>query len=386
MHKWSAVLILVAACGDNTDGGGPTPGGGILEPPDPDAGIQLALVHPLAPGEEIHWCKYVVLDRAIDVGRFEHAYTEGSHHVIAYTTPFTAATVPLQGDFDCEGGANQTFNGVGYVGATPVGELALPDGVGLHFDAGAVVLLEGHYLNPTDAPLEGEVALNLFDTGSPPTQQAGTLFFYDNNIYVPANGSATARMHCEIPQPINVISLLSHMHSRGIRYQAKANDIQILATDDWLNPEPMVLGTPMQLAAGTSIDYFCEFKDTTGTAVMEGPSKDTNEMCMLIGMYWPRLDFGHELCAAPGSGSVFDGTQTCGQTLGCMQNAGADALTAEQCIVNTCRASSGAVNAVQGCVFQNCVVADKCEGGDCSACMVAECGGELGACQQATCQ
>jgi len=382
--RFATVLIVAAACsGDDT----PTPTG-VLDPPPDGEGLQLSLVHSLAPGEEIHWCRYMVLDRAIDVGRFDHAYSDGSHHIIGYTTQLTADTLPVTGDFDCENGENEVFTGIMYAGGVPTGTLALPEGVGFHLDKGAVVLIEGHYLNPTDAPLDAEVALNLWDAPTAVTQQAGTLFFYDNNIYVPANGAFSAHMSCEISQDINVISLLSHMHSRGIRYVAHATvgdqSTQLLATDQWLNPEPTVLATPMPFAAGTRFDYSCDYQDTTGKAVMEGPSKTDNEMCMLIGMYWPRMDFGHEFCAAPGSGTVFDGTQTCGQTLQCQQGA-TDGLAAEQCAVNTCRASGPALGNVQSCVFAKCIGAGQCSGPDCASCAIASCGAELQTCQAATC-
>ena len=145
-----SILVLMTACASN----GTNPSSGILEPPPDDQGLQLSLVHRLSPGEEIHWCKYVVLETAIDVARFEHAYSSGSHHVLAYTTPLHAADVAGMSDFSCENGMNETFNGVAYTGAVPEGSLELPDGVGFHFDADAVILLEGHYLNATDAPLE----------------------------------------------------------------------------------------------------------------------------------------------------------------------------------------------------------------------------------------
>src|SRR5262245_12530588 len=280
-------LLLIAGCGDD----GSTSGTGVLGPPPAVQGIQLSQVRPMEPGTEAHWCRYIVLDDAIDVAKFDHAYSSGSHHVLAYTTPFTAETVPTTDDFSCENGAGETFNGIAYAGAVAAGTLAFPAGVGFHFDAGSVILLEGHYLNAGDAPFDAEVAVNLWRTSAPPTEQAGTLFFYDNNIYVPANGTFQARMSCEISRDINVVSLLSHMHSRGVRYAARATTAgqsqPLLATDQWLNPEPMLLANPMRLAAGTRVDYQCDYRDTTGAPAMEGQNKTEHEMCMLIGAYWP---------------------------------------------------------------------------------------------------
>ena len=386
MRTGIAFLILVGCGSEATT---PPPTGGILEPPPDGQGIQLSLTHSLAAGQEIHWCQYFALDEAIDVAHFDHAYTDGSHHILAYTTPFHAADIAGMTDFDCENGSGETFNGVAYAGAVPTGTLQFPDGVGFHFDAGSVILLEGHYLNATDGPLDAEVALNLWKTASPPAQQAGTLFFYDNNIYVPANGSYTARMSCQITQDIQVASLLSHMHSRGVHYHADlvppaGSAQQLLDTNQWLDPEPHLQSPPMAFAAGSRVDYSCDYTDTTGTAVMEGPSKTSNEMCMLIGAYWPRMDFGHELCAAPGEGSVYSGTATCGQAIGCLQSA-TSALAAEQCYTNTCRASSQQLDDFQGCVFTSCIAPGTCSGPDCASCATAMCGPQISSCMAATC-
>jgi Copper type II ascorbate-dependent monooxygenase, C-terminal domain len=382
--KLLTALLLAAGCADDVS---PTHTG-ILEPPPDGQGLQLSLVHSMEPGREVHWCRYFVLDQAIDVAKLDHAYSQGSHHILAYTTPFTAETVPTTADFSCENGAGETFNGIVYTGAVESGALELPADVGFHFDAGSVILIEGHYLNASDAAMEAEVAINLWKSPSPPTQQAGTLFFYDNNIYVPANGAFNARMSCEISHDIQVVSMLSHMHSRGTRYVATATTAgqtqHLLSTNQWLNPEPVQLETPLHLAGGTRVNFQCDFRDTTGVAVMEGQNKTENEMCMLIGAYWPRMDFGHELCAAPGSGSVFSGSATCGQTLGCMQSA-TSALAAEQCAVNTCEKSSGALGAFQGCVFQQCIATGVCSGPDCGACSAQRCGGAINACMAATC-
>jgi hypothetical protein len=380
-----AISLLAAACG--TDSPSNPPPAGILEPPPDGQGIQLSLHHTLAAGEEVHWCQYFALDTAIDVAKFEHAYTQGSHHVLAYTTPLHASDVAGMTDFSCEGGTGETYNGVAYAGAVPTGELAFPADVGFHFDAGSVILLEGHYLDATDGALDAEVAVNLWFAAAPPSQQAGTLFFYDNNIYVPANGDYTAQMTCEVSHDINVVSLLSHMHSRGVHYHAEiagAPALTLIDTDQWLNPEPMLMTTPLVIRGGSRVDYSCDYHDTTGTAVMEGPSKTKNEMCMLIGAYWPRMDFGHELCAAPGSGSIYDGTATCGQALGCLMST-ADPLAAEQCYTHTCAASSQPLDDFQSCVFASCIAPGTCTGPDCGSCALAMCGPQINACQAATC-
>jgi hypothetical protein len=56
----------------------------------------------------------------------------------------------------------------------------------------------------------------------------------------------------------------------------------------------------MTVHAGSTISYQCYFDNPTDDTFVYGPSADTNEMCILHGMYWPRLDPATEFCfAAP---------------------------------------------------------------------------------------
>jgi hypothetical protein len=50
--------------------------------------------------------------------------------------------------------------------------------------------------------------------------QAGFLLFYDPFIRVPALGSSSARMRCPVPHDVNLVTLTSHMHRRGVHFRA----------------------------------------------------------------------------------------------------------------------------------------------------------------------
>ena len=83
------VLCLVA-CGD-----GVQPFDGLLEPPPTGEGVQMSLQVPVLPGQEVTVCKnFAVPDGTFDIGRFEHAMSGPSHHLLVYALTTPAATSP----------------------------------------------------------------------------------------------------------------------------------------------------------------------------------------------------------------------------------------------------------------------------------------------------
>jgi hypothetical protein len=106
---------------------------------------------------------------------------------------------------------------------------------------------------------------------------------------------------------------------------------------------------------------------------------------MFVASYYPRMDTPTELCAGPGSGPVFTGTQSCQQTLACVQTAGADGLAAEACLLNTCAASSPATVELMKCINFQCSTA--CAEGEaaCNQCVITTCDDEFSGCYNVGC-
>jgi hypothetical protein len=344
-----AAALTGAACSSETT----TPVDGLAPPPD-GAGVQVAMSATLAPGEENTWCQYVILpnDATVDVDRFEHLYSPGSHHLLLFPTRLAAADVT--GDlapFECDTRGDLATTGIAYAAQVPEGELAFPTGVGLRLPAASVLLMQVHYLNTTDEPLVADAKINLWYATTTITQEVGLLFLYDWAIHIPAGQTASARMRCGIPQDVTLLYGMSHMHKRGVGYQADLLDAAgapvrtLFQTDRWEGIDPAVYAPAIQITAGQSIDFRCDFQNDESFDVIQGPSASTNEMCMFIGAYYPRLDFAAENCFLPGSGPIFDGTTTCAETLTCVQSAASD-VAFQECLQQTCPASSTAVDDV----------------------------------------
>ena len=377
--------LAVAACGGDPSPAGPDAGAALLEPPPAGEGRQLGLDVHLESGEETQQCQYVVVDDALEIARFEHVYSAGSHHLLLYQTGLAAEDAPTE-MFDCSTAqlTDLGVTGIAYAAQVADGELAYPDGVALKVPAHSVLLIQTHYLNASPDPLDAQVRLNLWYTTTPATQEAGTLFFYDWAIVVPQGQPATAAMHCQIPADVDLLFGMSHMHRRGVGYQATAGDDVLFETSDWEGIEPDRYQPPRHLAAGTTIEYHCDFQGDPDRTIIEGPSADANEMCMFVASYYPRLDQATELCAGPESGPRFTGTATCGQTVSCVRGA-ADDVAREECLVDTCAASSQPAADLMTCMFYACSAECADLGSACDACVLDRCADQFGACQQATC-
>jgi hypothetical protein len=405
MRKSVVVIILplvVAACSSDGGSAGPDAGGPdaspqvLLEPPPDGEGFQLGMDAPVLAGQEVTYCQYFVLpggaSDVIDAARFEHRYSEGSHHLLLFQTLLAPGDVTSD-RFEC-GAASFTelgVRGIAYAAQDADGDLAYPQGVALRMQGGAVVLVQSHYLNTTDADLDAEVRLNVWLAAEPPTAEAGTLFFYDWAIAVPAEGTATAEMRCQVPSDVTLVYAMSHMHRRGVGYGSwleggdLGEPVSLYATEDWEDIDPQLFTPPLAVSAGQTIRFQCEYDNPETHTIIEGPSAEANEMCMFIAAYWPKLDPATELCAGPGSGPVFHGSTTCAETVACVQAANNEPVQTELCLLDSCERSSPEVAAFYGCVFNFC--GNVCPGGaECNECVGQTCLESYAACQAATCE
>lgn len=354
-----SVLALVACRGDDA-----TQATGPFEP------MRLSLAAHVPAGGEIYRCRYFVMpeDGARDAIRFEHSYTTGSHHILLYPTALSAADVAGDlDDFDCTTRGDLAQTGVAYAAdIEPTGEQAFPPDVGMHFEAGDVLLLEAHYLNTTDSDLDAQVDVAMYFADNPVATRAGTLFYYNWSILLPpAPGQASATMRCVIPETIHLQYASSHMHRRGIEFRSHleggslTEPVPLHQTNDWASPIADVYSPAVQVQAGQIIQFTCDYRNDLSRSVTEGESAETDEMCMFIGSYWPQMDLSAENCLVEGSGPVLSGDATCLQTLSCLEET-SGAVEEQECLQQTCSASSTALSNFIVCLDEFGCQTDRC--------------------------
>ncbi|HWU85772.1 MAG TPA: hypothetical protein VN253_00750 [Kofleriaceae bacterium] len=303
--------------------------------PDPAAPeLELAMSATIPGGGEVEYCRFVTVPETW-VTKDAVDFTRGSHHVLVYQTSYTSiptqkqdgTPVDTSGVFDCSDGATNGWSITKLVGgsqnATGGSILSFPAGVGVKI--GGVLLINVHYRNGSDAPLASDVKVRFETTTADAiTQEGDILFLYNPVIGVPPNGTARAHQSCPVYKDITIANVQSHMHARGVGYEARVGDGAPFYVNDRWEGVPVQTYEGFRVAAGSRLDYFCDYRNTTGTPIYQGP-RTTDEMCMLIGSYYPAdprtsscLD---ETGKLPGGEWIGQGTATCAQTMGCLQSA-----------------------------------------------------------------
>lgn len=264
-------------------------------------------------GAEYHRCFYAQFptDRGVmAVNKVESHYTPGSHHLLAYRSDLTAIPEGKTGLVDCLGsGATADERGSYYEAQQPDEKRELPKGIAHKFQPGEVLVLEAHYINVTEQDIDAhiEMTTHLMNVDEV-EQEAGSIFFNNVNIDVPPHGETHTEMNCTLPQDINLALLWSHMHARGVKFVAETDDEEakkalgtLYEETDWAHPRSRTYPSdpPVVLHAGSKIKFGCDYKNDSDRRYRFGLSAETNEMCILHGMYWPRMPRAAEQCVTP---------------------------------------------------------------------------------------
>jgi hypothetical protein len=228
--------------------------------------------------------------------------------MLAYRSDLTVDEIPRDklGVWDCDDGAWQTHDrGSYYEAQEPQARRDLPVGVAHKFLPGEVVILQAHYVNTTDADLDAHVQLTLH-TIDPArvVHEAGSIIFSDLNIMILPHSRARVSMTCTLPQDMYPVLLWSHMHKRGVNFVAESDDPDaasvlgpLYAESNWSEPVPREFPDPaVVLSKGSHITFTCDYENDSDRMLKFGNSAETNEMCILHGMYWPRMPNAGERC------------------------------------------------------------------------------------------
>lgn len=397
--------LVVAACNN---------GGGLLEPPSsPEEGIQLTMKVTVEPGQETTVCKNFAMPQgAFDVGRFEHAMTPVSHHLLVYPLSITSDQVTDELIYACDESAavQETRTGILYGTQSPTSDLPLPEGIAFGARGGLAVQLEYHLLNVTDAPVDAEVALNLWRAKGTITGEAGMLFMFHNRIAIAPQSRGEARQRCRITNDLQLLTLVPHMHSRGVAMQAQratgtGSPQPLFDLQGWEN-DTVVFDPPVSFAPNDFVDYRCEYDNPSASYVFDGFSARNDEMCVTGGIYFrygDRLPIFDEFCF--GEGIVYTGTNNCRQIEACdasidWGNPNTTPTASAQydfCMLSGCQAGADAYAPYDGCRWEMCrtscftlnpdgtIETLRLSDPACTSCVTSSCGALDAACNAATC-
>ena len=221
----------------------------------------------------------------VDVIKHESHMPVGSHHVLLYFKT-NATSDALQ---DCTGLEAYPFQ---YVAQSPDFSMSYPPAIGATIPTSIGFRMNMHYLNTTATPIKAQDQITMYVAKSGVvTQHAGTIFFQQISIKVPATGQPYASTtSCNVTQDVNLLSADSHMHQRATEFLATANGQTLYHTTAWSDPTLQVYAPPIHLASGTPITWSCTYTNDTGSPLTFGESAATNVMCIYQGTFYPVAD------------------------------------------------------------------------------------------------
>jgi hypothetical protein len=260
-----------------------------FNPPAP-ADDEIQIVAPptfgVPPGADITLCAYIDERVSADTDIIHYKGYQsavGGHHAILYAVQQAqAANVHECTEDDM---VNSRYLAGGGADSQPID---LPDGVVIRIPANTQLMVQTHWINATDAPIDGQGAFNLKVTAPKPEHVIAQLVSVVNTSFVLPKGKSTVTTECTVAgQKLNAFVTSGHMHQRGSHISithtpvGSATGTKIYETDwseDDVFDSPKVHyppGAPFVLTPGDKLRVDCEFDNNTG-AELSFPS----EMCL----------------------------------------------------------------------------------------------------------
>ncbi len=294
MRELLAATLLLIGCG--TDGAGtgePLIDG--FDPPAPKAD-ELQIVGPavygIEPGADITLCSYIdkrIVDETdiVDYQGFQSSI--GGHHALLYA-------VQQQQEANTHECTEDDMVNVRYLagGGAESPPADLPDGVVFRMPANTQLLVQTHWINATEAPIDGQAAFNLKITKPSADHQVAQLFTIGNTMFTLPMGLGSTSAECIIQQEMNVFTLGGHMHYYGTHAKVThtpmgAADAAVLWEHDWSpqyesNPPRTQFTTanPMVYRPGDKLAVECDYDNTSGH-----PLPFPSEMCIAFSYAYP---------------------------------------------------------------------------------------------------
>lgn len=409
MRSGSVLALMVAAScgGDSYDG--------LLEPPPGDDGVQLGLKIRVEPGQELTVCKNFALPSGtFEIGRFEHAMNDTSHHLLVFPILLGASEVTDQVFTDCDENAESQGERVGFLygSQSARGEVEFPKGYAMLAMSGIAIQLEFHIYNAGDEPIEAEAALNLWQSREEIIGDGGTVFAYNSRIALPPMSTGSARQRCPVAETMKLVNLTPHMHNRGVAmkifvdHDGVGSPELIVDAPGW-DEDTVTFDPPLELGPGDVLDIQCDYNNSTSEFVTDGASAKHDEMCVTGGLYYregPRIPIEKEVCFG---GIVYSGTKSCMEVEQCDRaidyggwSPGMDPTPGDLydgCINSGCQAGATAYIRYDSCRWDQCrqvcctfdtngqITAFTPDTTECTSCVETSCPGLRDSCVAATC-
>lgn len=223
-----------------------------------------------------------------------------SHHFVLYGFQNNTLIPPanqLRDLYNTNGTLNLTTfgqmqNHIFLGGGTDVNTTyTFPPGVALKIPPATALDLNAHYFNLQNTNLLGENYINLYTVSQANVlKEAQSINFANYNFSIPANSRKTITTNFTFDKEVTVITLTSHFHKLGEKFQIKVlggprNGEVVYENTDWEHPIVINLAKPIQLKAGEGLTSVVTYNNTTTKTVNFGLTSE-DEMNIIFGYYY----------------------------------------------------------------------------------------------------
>ena len=292
----SATIALVAAC--STASLPEPPASALLAgftPPEPAVG-EMRLVAPLvtkiAPGADITWCEYIAspFDRDVDVVASRGYQSHAGHHTLLMDVVGGEKRLGQRHECTDEDMTNARFLAGGSDG---IAKFSIPEGIAFRVKRGSVLMVQSHWINTSNEPIDGQTVFNIKAVEPDPARQQAQLFAaYTANVNLPPRGEASATTDCSFGRDIDFFALGGHAHEWGshVKLSVRRGDTWETFYDQAWEPQfqsdpPLNYydpKKPFHFAKGDVLRVECKYKNSTNDTI-----RFPREMCVGEGFFFP---------------------------------------------------------------------------------------------------
>lgn len=277
-----------------------------LAAPAAGSGIQLVVdSFAVAPTMERELFIYRALRNSSDlyVTRIETRMRPGSHHLLLYTFDESKTAPPcnLRPPLDLVRDLRNRDGTLNFVNMLPMAchvffagamntesDFRFPPGVALRLPANSALDFNLHYVNRSPIDLPGQAFANLYTVPASQVQRvARTLNLANTSFSLPPRQRTTIRTVFPMSARTTVLSLTSHMHALGERYEirvrrANGTETSVYMNTDWEHPLQTTFETPLVLEPGDALVSIVTWNNVTDRPVSFG-LLSTDEMNIIFG-------------------------------------------------------------------------------------------------------
>ena len=235
----------------------------------------------------------------VDIVKLDGYMSAGSHHFFLFNMDPTTLRTQAAPIGDCPG-AGIEFHPFPYLSQTPGHYIVTyPEAtMGYPIVSANGLMMNAHYLNTGSEPITPTVSITIYPAkAGVVTTHVGSIFLNNTAFDVPAM-TLNPTWYPKTQTPITAESYTiftnwSHMHQYASDFQALTNGTKFYDENNWNEPtlitalnDPMKV-LPLQMKAGQSITWQCQYTNPTSMDMPFGDYAQTNVMCIYIGQYYP---------------------------------------------------------------------------------------------------